>query len=129
MRTDEFKQRLLATAAATSVAVGVGDTPAPIQPPCLPLDDKQRAAAAALAIQPPCLLEGDVIVTYKDLQKEGIRYSRVHLRRLISRGLFPAPIMLSPIRQGWGRRTHIEPWKASRPTAPIKPEPGASAAA
>jgi predicted DNA-binding transcriptional regulator AlpA len=89
---------------------------------------KQRllTTVAALPSQPTCLLEGDVIVTFKDLPKEGIKYSRVHLRRLIARGLFPPPIMLSPNRQGWGRRTHIEPWKASRPIAPIKRDLDAS---
>lgn len=81
---------------------------------------------AAPAVHPACLLEGDVIVAFKDLPKEGIKYSRVHLRRLIARGLFPPPILLSPNCQGWGRRTHIEPWKASRPVAPIKREPVAS---
>jgi predicted DNA-binding transcriptional regulator AlpA len=87
MRIEEFKQRLLETAAP--------------------------------AIQPPRLIEGDVIVTYKELPNEGIKYSRVHLRRLIAKGLFPAPRQLSPNRQGWGRQTDIEPWKRSRPTAPI----------
>lgn len=99
MRTDKFKQYLLDMTAAPAVT------------------------------QPTCLFEGDVIVTFKDLPAEGIKFSRVHLRRLIARGLFPAPIMLSPNRQGWGRRTHLEPWKKSRPSAPIKPEPRARAGA
>ena len=130
MRTDEFKQHLLAAAVATAVAAaGASGAPAPIQATCLAVEDKQRGKPAAAPIQPPCLLEGDTIVTYKDLAKEGITYSRVHMRRLIARGLFPAPVMLSPNRMGWGRKTHLEPWKTSRPTAPIKPEPGAPAEA
>jgi len=127
MRTDDFKQHLLAAAVATAVgAAGMGGTPAPIQPAAV--EDKQRGKPAAVPVQ-PCLIEGDTIVTYKDLEKEGIKYSRVHLRRLIARGFFPAPVMLSPNRMGWGRKTHLEPWKTSRPTAPIKPDPGAPAEA
>jgi hypothetical protein len=90
---------------------------------------RHLAEAAALPTQPPCLPEDDVIVCYKDLPNHGIRYSRVHLRRLIARGLFPPPRLLSPNRQGWGLRTDLAPWKASRPAAPIKPEPGAPAEA
>jgi hypothetical protein len=89
-------------------------------------DEFRRHLVDAAALPPQGLLEGDTILSFKDLSREGITFSRVHLRRLIARGLFPPPRLLSPNRQGWGRRTDIEPWKASRPTAPIKPEPGAS---
>ena len=41
-------------------------------------------------------------VVYRDLANIiGVRYSRVHLRRLMSRGLFPRAVYLSPNRCAW----------------------------
>ncbi|GEM_PF-5332682 len=60
----------------------------------------------------------EIFVTYPQLPCHGVKYARVHLRRLISRGLFPRPIMLSPNRIAW-KLSDIEAWKATRPQAPM----------
>jgi hypothetical protein len=63
--------------------------------------------------------ETEFFITYDQLPKYGVpNYSRVHTRRLIARGLFPRPVMLSPNRIAW-RLSDLEAWKASRPTAPF----------
>jgi predicted DNA-binding transcriptional regulator AlpA len=55
-------------------------------------------------------------VVYRDLANIiGVRYSRVHLRRLVSRGLFPPAVYLSPNRCAW-RLSDLVQWKASRIT-------------
>jgi predicted DNA-binding transcriptional regulator AlpA len=42
------------------------------------------------------------LLTYPELKTlKGVRYSRSHLRRLISDGLFPAPIEIGPGRKYW----------------------------
>jgi predicted DNA-binding transcriptional regulator AlpA len=57
-------------------------------------------------------------VAYPQLKSErGIKYTRVHLRRLIARGQFPRPFLLSPNRIAW-RLSDIVKWEASRPMAP-----------
>jgi predicted DNA-binding transcriptional regulator AlpA len=60
--------------------------------------------------------ETEVFVPYGALAEHGIGYCRVHLRRLVSRGLFPRPVMLSANRIAW-RLSDLAAWKASRPTA------------
>jgi predicted DNA-binding transcriptional regulator AlpA len=53
-------------------------------------------------------------VTYPDLTQHGIpKYSRVHLRRLMARGLFPQACYLSPNRVAW-RISELNAWKSSR---------------
>lgn len=53
-------------------------------------------------------------VVYRDLANiVGVQYSRVHLRRLMNRGLFPRAIYLSPNRCAW-RLSDLVQWKASR---------------
>jgi hypothetical protein len=62
--------------------------------------------------------EDESFITYNQLPNYGIpKYSRVHLRRLIVRGLFPRPVMLSPNRIAW-RQSDLVAWKTSRPMAP-----------
>lgn len=63
--------------------------------------------------------EDEIFVPYKSLKPEhGIEYSRVHLRRMIDRQLFPVPVLLSPNRVAW-RLSDLGAWKASRPVAPV----------
>lgn len=69
----------------------------------------------------------DVMVSYADLERHGVpRYSRVHLRRLIARGLFPVPRQVSANRVAW-RLSDLAAWKASRPAAPIPRDDQAAA--
>jgi hypothetical protein len=75
----------------------------------------------ALTTPPAHPAKGEVFIPYDRLADHGIRYTRVHLRRLIARGLFPAPVMLSPNRLAW-RLSDLEEWKGSRPAAPIAPD-------
>ena len=63
-------------------------------------------------IEPPTTLR---YVSYPDLKKFGIGYCRVHLRRLIDRGEFPAPVKLSKNRIAW-RYADVVVWMASRET-------------
>jgi hypothetical protein len=57
----------------------------------------------------------DLFVPYGDLgPKHGIYFTRVHLRRLIEKRLFPGAFQLSPNRIGW-RLSDIEEWKLTRP--------------
>jgi predicted DNA-binding transcriptional regulator AlpA len=74
-------------------------------------------APVAFAETSPSPAGGEVFVAYPELAEHGINYSRVHLRRLITRGLFPSAVMLSPNRIAW-RLSDLDRWKASRPTAP-----------
>ena len=61
----------------------------------------------------------EIFITYDQLPDYDVpKFSRVHTRRLIVRGLFPRPIMLSPNRIAW-RKSDLEAWKASRPSAPL----------
>ena len=63
--------------------------------------------------------DDEVFITYCQLPDHGVpSYSRVHTRRLIARGLFPRPVMLSPNRIAW-RKSEVAEWKASRPQAPL----------
>ena len=41
------------------------------------------------------------IIPYQQLRERGIAFSRVHLRRLIEAGIFPAPIRVSARRIAW----------------------------
>ena len=41
------------------------------------------------------------IIPYQQLRERGIAFSRVHLRRLIEAGIFPAPIRVSERRIAW----------------------------
>jgi predicted DNA-binding transcriptional regulator AlpA len=63
--------------------------------------------------------EDESFITYNQLPDYGIpQYSRVHIRRLMARGLFPRPVMLSPNRIAW-RKSEVAAWKTSRPRAPL----------
>jgi len=71
--------------------------------------------------------EDELFVTYNHLPAHGIpAWTRVHLRRLMSQGLFPRPVMLSPNRIAW-RLSDLGAWKASRPTAPVATAPSEAA--
>lgn len=77
----------------------------------------KTSSAASLLTVPPAysLPAGEVFVPYDQLSCHGIRFTRVHLRRLIRRGLFPAPIRLSPNRIAW-RSSDLMAFKISRPS-------------
>jgi prophage regulatory protein len=60
----------------------------------------------------------DRFVTYDELPHFGVRYSRVHLRRLMARGQFPRAREITPNRIGWSLR-EIEHWLASRPVRAV----------
>ena len=81
---------------------------------------KLAGATAAVALDDPSATPvTDVFISYDELPQQGIpKYSRVHIRRMIARGVFPAAIQLSPNRVGW-RLSDIVAWKRSRPTAPV----------
>jgi predicted DNA-binding transcriptional regulator AlpA len=59
----------------------------------------------------------DRFVSYGELAAHGIVYTRVHLRRLVLKRLFPAPVQMSANRIAW-RMSDLAIWKASRPAAP-----------
>jgi predicted DNA-binding transcriptional regulator AlpA len=58
----------------------------------------------------------ETFVLFAQLREQGINYTRVHLNRLMDRGLFPPAIRLSPNRIVW-RQADIDRFKASRPTS------------
>jgi hypothetical protein len=73
----------------------------------------------ALHSAEPPAADYEVFITYDQLPEHGVpRYSRVHMRRLVAKGLFPRPVMLSPNRIAW-RKSDVAAWKASRPIAPL----------
>ncbi len=49
------------------------------------------------------------VLNIDDLRARGIRYSRVHLSRLVKSGQFPAPIKLSQNRIMWPE-SEIDAW-------------------
>jgi predicted DNA-binding transcriptional regulator AlpA len=57
----------------------------------------------------------ETLLTFPDLRDHGIKYTRVHLNRLMARGQFPQAIWLSPNRKVWLAR-EIEEFNATRPT-------------
>jgi len=65
-----------------------------------------------------CAVSDNVFITYDDLASHGVRYTRVHLTRLMRKGLFPVAVRLSPNRIAW-RLPEIEQWKANRPPAQV----------
>jgi predicted DNA-binding transcriptional regulator AlpA len=68
-----------------------------------------------------------VFVRYDQLPDYGIRYSRVHLLRLMRRGQFPLQVQISPNRVAW-RRSAILEFVANRPTsARVRVETGDAA--
>jgi predicted DNA-binding transcriptional regulator AlpA len=76
----------------------------------------------ALHAEPSRSPDSEFFITYDQLPNCGIpKYSRVHIRRLIARGLFPCPVMLSPNRIAWCM-SDLAAWKASRPKAPLPVE-------
>lgn len=83
---------------------------------------KQLATTSRKPPEPQAHLpEPGIFVPYGALRSRGIPYTRVHLRRLIVRGLFPTPVQISANRIAW-RADDLANWAASRPAAPIKPE-------
>jgi predicted DNA-binding transcriptional regulator AlpA len=58
----------------------------------------------------------EIYVSFPELRpKHGIPYCRLHVNRLMERGLFPRAIWLSANRKV-GKLSEIEAWKASRGT-------------
>jgi predicted DNA-binding transcriptional regulator AlpA len=75
------------------------------------------------------------ILTYQDLRDRGLRWSRVHLQRMVRAGGFPAPFLLSPKHIAWQedlvmkwleQRARIPAVKRTNGTAPrgTVPRPG-----
>ena len=56
------------------------------------------------------------LLTRDDLRSRGIIFAKSHLRRLWSRGDFPAPIRLSERKLVWDKRA-IDKWIARRADA------------
>ena len=78
---------------------------------------KQLERAAALP-EKETAPEDNVFVTFPELKKHGIPWSRVHIRNLIDAGLFVRPVQISANRIAW-RLSELRAWKASRPRAPL----------
>jgi prophage regulatory protein len=57
--------------------------------------------------------EGLVLLSYEDLKRIGINYSRAHLWRLEAAGKFPWRIYLSQQRVAW-RASEVFQWLADR---------------
>ena len=57
----------------------------------------------------------EILVSWRALREYGITYSRVHLRRLVRKNQFPAPVSLSPNRIAF-KLSQLREWMASRPT-------------
>ena len=58
--------------------------------------------------------ELEVFIPFVRLREFGIPWSRVHLRRLVRRGAFPAPVEISANRRGW-RKSDLLAWQEKRP--------------
>ncbi len=63
--------------------------------------------------------ETEIFVSFHELDQHGIKFCRIHLRRLIAKGSFPPAVRLSQNRIAW-RFSDLEAWKASRPIAEPK---------
>jgi predicted DNA-binding transcriptional regulator AlpA len=74
------------------------------------------ASSTAMSAELPRSAEDEIFVPYPELQKHGIPYCRVHLRRMIRAGTFPAPHQLSPNRCAW-KLSDLVRWKSTRPIA------------
>jgi hypothetical protein len=76
------------------------------------------AALAAKSPSPPksSAISSPEIISFDQLPEYGVRFTRVHDRRLMKRGLFPAAIQVSANRIGW-RLADIEHWIATWPSA------------
>jgi predicted DNA-binding transcriptional regulator AlpA len=82
---------------------------------------RHLATSSACSTEPSRSSNAEIFIPYADLASHGIRYTRVHLRRLIARGQFPQAVLLSANRCAW-RLSDIAHWKQSRPMAPVPPE-------
>lgn len=69
----------------------------------------------------------NVLVSFEELATFGIHYSRLHLRRLVKKGTFPAPVRPSEGRIAW-RSCDIHEWLAKLPTGHIDRSPRAKKA-
>jgi prophage regulatory protein len=49
------------------------------------------------------------LLDYTDLRARGIKYSRPHLWRMWTAGLFPKPVKVSPQRNAW-LESDIDEW-------------------
>ena len=74
------------------------------------------------------LNDDEVIVTYGDLPRFGIKFCRVHLNRLIAAGVFPAPVRLSINRIGWRRSEVREFLRTRQAIVPAEPKRHSDAA-
>jgi len=45
--------------------------------------------------------DADTILLYEDLEREGFKYSKAHLRRLEAAGRFPRRVPTGARRHGW----------------------------
>jgi predicted DNA-binding transcriptional regulator AlpA len=58
----------------------------------------------------------EIYISFRELRQHGIQYCRLHVNRLVERGVFPAPVWFSSNRKLW-RMSEIENWLATRGTA------------
>lgn len=65
---------------------------------------------------------GDVLLSYDDLKRFGIRLCRDRVRVLVKRGLFPEPVRVGSYKTAW-RRSAIVQWVAELPDASARPVP------
>ena len=82
----------------------------------IPSFQKRMRRQGPLPAVPATSAADERFVAYQQLPEHGIpKYSRVHLRRLMARGLFPRAVYLTPNRCAW-RLSDLVQWKASRLT-------------
>jgi prophage regulatory protein len=63
----------------------------------------------------------DKFVSFRELEQLGVPYTRMHINRLIARGVFPQAYWLGANKKAW-RLRDIEGWLASRSTLrPVLP--------
>ena len=58
----------------------------------------------------------ELFITFSELRHHGVKFCRLHLNRMVERGMFPQPVWLSPNRKVW-RAGDVDQWLATRPTA------------
>ena len=73
-----------------------------------------EAATATKAALPVASAAHDIYVSFRKLSEHGIDFTRPGLHVMVTRGLFPAPVQLSPNKIAW-KLSDLIAWKASRP--------------